>query len=411
MIVAARIYADVPNNLCSCGGKFTKRISHPFNKETIIPTCDRCNGHPLLYLVDVDGLDKNNKKKRFKIRNSQNNERLTNINKVTFTIDTILKEIKDGSFNVEKYESKESKKHLIFKNYVATYLKFQDLRLKDGQITPKGHLDKCGLIKREVIPFFGEMDITTITKATINLFKESFMGKDKDRTRDLALGELKTILRRACGQDLIVKVPLFDPIKRAKTRTSIISLELAIKTVALMHKQIYRDMYAIMLTYPIRPCEIRSLKWTNINFDTDEFTIDHHFSDETLIKGRKSIKDGEMATMTYPMGSVARDIFLKYLEELDNKKKDNWKEQLIFINSYGNHVSGESLRDAWTNAKVKAGHSFHAYECRHAIGTDIYQRSGGDLIATSKAFGHTTTTMTAKHYLRPEIDKRKLYNV
>lgn len=406
--MAVRIYADMPSNQCGCSGKFTKRVPHSDDESLIVPRCDKCNQYPEKFLIDADTVDINGAPKREKIRYTQNGDKLDKIGRVTYTLERVVEEIKDGTFDIRKYASKNSRENFIFRNFIKSYLEHQSLRLKDNQITPKGLKDKTGLINREILPFFGDVDIIKINGPMIRRFKASFLGKDKDRTRDLALGELKTILKEACRDGILTVVPEFEKIDRSKPRKDVISLELAIRTISLMHKQMYRDMYALMTIYPIRPCEVRALKWKNIDFEKDEFTITHHFSDEILIKGRKSIKDGEMATMTYPMTNEVREIFRKYREDL-RVTPINWKDSYIFIGRFGNHISDETLRDSWVNARKKAGHTYQAYECRHAITSEIYIRSGGDLIATSKASGHTTTAMVSSRYVRVAVDKKKLY--
>lgn len=409
MIVAARIYADVPNNKCSCGGSFTRRISHPDDKDLIVPKCTKCDSYPSLFLIDADALDVNGAKIRIKIRNTQNGERLDRMSKVSYTLERVLGEIKEGTFDVRKYASSTTREAFIFKNFVGEYLKLQECKLRDNQITPKGLKDKIGLINRELLPFFSGIDICSINGPMINKFKNSYMSKNKDRTRDLALGDLKAILRQAVKEGLLNTLPPFDPIDKAKTRDEVVSMELAIKTISLMHKQIHRDIYTLLITYPMRPCEARALKWRNINFEQKEFTVDHHFSDEVLIAGRKSIKSGKMSTMTYPITSEALEIFLRCKNKL-KVVPINLMDEFIFKNPHGNHVSEESVSESWRNARKKAGHSFKAYECRHAVSGEIYARSGNDLLATSEATGHTNTGTLSSRYLRVKIDKKKLYN-
>src|SRR5690606_10654125 len=122
---------------------------------------------------------------------------------------------------------------------------------------PKGLKDKKGLIERELMPFFGNKEIFRIKDVEIRKFKESYVTKL--RTRDLALGELKTILNQAQRDGMITNAPKFEPIPRAKKRDEIIPLELALKTVELIASPVHRDMYALLLIYPIRPGELRAL--------------------------------------------------------------------------------------------------------------------------------------------------------
>jgi integrase len=404
-IVAARIYADTSGNKCQCGGVFSARVPHPDDKSVLVPRCDKCNEYPPLFHIDADALDINGGKIRVKIRNDQNNTRLDKISKVMFTLERIQQEIMEGTFDVRKYDSKASRERYRFDNYIAEYLAYQEVKLSIGKLSPKGLRDKIGLINRELMPFFKNVEINRINNPMISRFKDTY--KDKFRTRDLALGELKAILNQAVKDEMINTCPKFDPIPRSRTRKEVISMDLAKQTIALMHKEMYRDMYTLLTIYPMRPCELRALKWENIDFVKDEFTITHHFSDEVRIAGRKSIKEDEdKGRITYPMNAEARIIFNKYRPQ--TLVSMNWKEQYVFIGRFGNHISGETLADAWRNARKKLGHSFEAYECRHATTSELYNKLNGDLVKLKNVSGHTNVS-TLERYVRSKTDMRDLF--
>lgn len=398
MIVAARIYADVKGNLCPCGGKFSQRIPYQECPSFIIPKCNSCGSNPALFVIDADTIGINGKPGREKIRHSQNGDRLDSVFKTVFTINNIISEITNGTFDIRRYSSVEDRKALIFSNVASEYISHLERRLARGEITPKYIKDQKGLIKRELIPYFWTTEISSITSVKVSRFKDSYTSKE--RTRDVSLGALKTLLKYAKKNEYISEMPDFDPIGRAKKRKNIIPLDLAKRTVELMHKEMYRDMYTLMLTYPMRPCEVRALKWFNIDFDKNTITVDHHFSDENYLQGRKSIKQGEASSLTWKLNAETREILLRH----KNQKviSLDWKNSFIFINRYGNHVSDETIRDAWVNARKKAGHTYQAYECRHRTATEIYKRLNGDIVKLKKVGGWTNITTPGDTYVRPD---------
>lgn len=401
--MAARIYADVPGNKCQCGGVYSKRVPHPDDHNVIVPKCASCDAYPSLFLIDADARDLNGGKIRVKIRHTQNSDRLDKMSKVLFTLERIAQEINEGSFDIRKYDSAISKEAFIFKNYAKEYEAHHERRLVRGDITPKGLLDKKGLIKRELLPFFGNHELSRINLSLINKFRDSYVSKF--RTRDLALGELKALLNQAVKDGLLQVAPKFDPIPRSKIRGDVIPMDVARETVARITNEKYRDMYSILLIYPLRPSELRALKWKNLDFENNTINITHHFSDETLIKGRKSIKEGEKSQLTYPLSIEARSIFNKYRAQ--KVMALNWKESFVFTGYQGRHISGEAFSEAWRKAR-KGLHTFDAYECRHATTSELYSKLNGDLIKLKKVSGHTNVT-TLERYVRDRSDLSELF--
>jgi hypothetical protein len=171
-ILSARIYADVKGNKCACGGSFSGREPLRPNSFIILPVCSSCGGDPALYVIDATAKDDNGNKIEVRIRNTKDSERLDDRDKVSYIIKVIQREILDGNFNIRHYDSEKSKEAFIFKNYVAAYLNHQENRLLREEITPKGLHDKKGLIRRELLPHFGKMELFRITAASIRKFQD-----------------------------------------------------------------------------------------------------------------------------------------------------------------------------------------------------------------------------------------------
>lgn len=400
--MSARVYSDVKGGKCPCGGLFTKRVSHSDDKLLILPICESCGKDPALYVIDADAKDANGNKIKLRIRNTKDKERLDSRTTVAYIIKVIQREMMDGSFDVRHYDSAASKEAFIFKNYAVKYLEHQERRLIRGEITPKGLHDKKGLIKRELLPFFEKMELFRINSAMINRFRDTYVSKF--RTRDLALGELKALLNQAIRDDLITTAPKFEPIPRSKKRDEIIPLELAIKTVEAITKEIYRDMYNLMLSYPIRPGELRALMWKNVDFIKGEFTICQHFSNDVLIEGRKSIKKGKkQASIKFNLSKDARAMLLKY-----RNANVVSLSSYVFLSPKGKEVSGDALWEAWKVARDKVGHSYAPYECRHVAASELYIKTGGDLVRMKEVGGWTNTT-TLEIYVHDRSDNSDLF--
>lgn len=399
--MAARIYADTPGYKCQCGGVFNKRIEHSDHEKLMVPKCNTCNKYPPVFHIDADAKDANGAKIRIKIRNDQNNNRLTDISTVIFTLQNIQKEIIEGEFDVNRYVSKDSRESFRFKNYLAHYEKLHERRMTRGELTPKALRDKKSLISNHLLPEFGSLDLVNITRQRIALYIE--MLPKRQRVHDLAIGELRTIMRQAEKEGKIKVAPKFDPIPKAKTRKEIISYELINQTIEAIPQKLYRDMLTLMTIYPFRPSEIRALRWKDFK-PTGKimFNVVGHFSDEVWIDGRKSISDGEKSTMEYDRSERAMMILADYrasaVRTID--PETDW----IFKGIHGTHVQDEALADAWRTARKIIGHEHQMYEIRHRCLTEFAKRVKGNIVFMQKFSGHKNVNTLMDSYIRDDSD-------
>jgi integrase len=400
-ILAARVYADTTGYKCDCGGIFNKRIEHSDHEGLMVPKCNKCNKYPPFFQIDTDAKDANGSKIRIKIRNDQNNQRLVNISQVIFTLQTIEREIIEGEFDITRYSSKDARESFRFKNYALVYLEKQEKRLLKGEITPKALRDKKSLIQNHLIPHFGNLDLVKITRQQVSIYFESLI--ERRRVNDLAIGELKTILNQAEKDGKIKVAPKFDKIPKANKRQDIISLDLIYKTIEKIPQKIYRDMLTIMTIYPLRPSEIRALRW--IDFSATGKTMLHvrgHFSDEAWIPGRKSISEGDKSVMKYDRSEKALAIFLENrassIRSVDSER--DW----IFKGANGSHIQDEALADAWREARKKTGHNHQMYEIRHRCLTEFGKRVNGDIMKMQRFSGHTNANTLMDRYIRDDSD-------
>jgi integrase len=401
-IVAARVYADVKGGKCPCGGSFSNRVPYPDEKLLLLPVCASCEKRPGLYVIDVDAKDENGNLLKFRIRNTKDSERLDSPTKVAYIINVIQREMMDGTFNVRHYDSSKSKDSFIFKNYVEGYLEHHRRRLKRAEISPKGFKDKEGLIRRELLPFFGNMEIFRIKDIVIRKFKDTYV--DKLRTRDLALGELKALLNQAQRDGMITVAPKFEPIPRARKRDDTITREMALKTVEAMPKQVYKDFYTLLLIYPMRPGELRALKWSEVDLTKGQFTVCFHFSNEQRIPGRKSIgREKKEGSIAFPISAEAREIFVRLRTANVVSLND-----FVFLSRFGRHLSEATVWEAWNLARKRVGHAFAPYECRHASASELYKKLNGDLIRM-KEVGGWTNTSTLERYVSDRSDNSGLF--
>lgn len=406
LILSARIYSDTPGYKCQCGGVFNKRIEHDDHKGLMVPKCNTCNKYPPVFHIDADAKDPDGNTIRVKVRNDMKNNRLTNISQVIFTMQNIQEEIMSGEFDVTRYVSKDARESFRFKNYILKYEEFHNERLVNNEITPKALRDKKSLIKKYILPFFGKYDLVQIKEPLIHLFHKEFFKEygNYPRSRDLAISELRTILKQAKKDGKIKIVPEFDKIPKAKRRMKIISMDLINETIGKITNPVYVDILTLMTMYPFRPSEIRALRWKDIDFINDKINVIGHFSDEVWIDGRKSIESGDGSFAEYDIVSRSREILNRYrasrIPRID--RETDW----VFRGANDRHISEDALSDAWRIARelTETPHKHQMYEIRHRCLTDFGKRVNGDIMKMQQFSKHKNVNTLMDRYIRSEAD-------
>lgn len=235
------------------------------------------------------------------------------------------------------------------------------------------------------------------------MFRDSFT--DKLRTRDQATSELQTMLRYAHKYELVSSIPFFDKIPKSNKRKNIPSMEV-IKSIIPFLPVRYKDIFTILTIYPIRPSELRCLRWNDIDLINNKLTIQRHLSDSKELKGRKSISiDSPKGKIVYPITIEIGQILISMNYPLD-------RNALVFPspNNPDKFLSKSALPKQWRIACKKAGvEYFEPYEIKHARATEISKNNNGDVIKTMEATGHTNVN-TVMRYIDTKTNLSEIFN-
>jgi integrase len=351
----------------------------------------------IAFLENINGL-----KKRVPIRYDQDGNRLEDVIDVLTTLKRIKQELAEGSFDVRKYDSKSARESFIFKNFSKKYLEYCAGKLKRKELTPSSLRRKKGLIDKYLTPYFSNISIDKITSPMIKQFKNGFI--DKLRTRDLALSELKTMLNHALEYGLIQKLPVFEKIPKSKRRKNILTIEEALEIISFVDNNIYKACFSLMSIYPIRPSEVRALKWKDIDFKKNTITIQRHVSDNHIIEGRKSLSvEHDKSSITYPLTSESIII-------LNSVPRSINEDVLIFLGKQGGVISQNTLPRAWRKACANAKKEYvQPYEIKHARLSEIAEHTKGDIVKMMAASGHTNANVLLDRYIRNRTDLKEIF--
>lgn len=338
--MAGSIKPDMRGN-CACGSAF-KQVEE-FNYS--VPKCPSCGAYPpklriSRYLPSLDG----RKGQKLEIRYNQIGERLETVWDAIATMKLIDKELKEGTFDPRRFGSKEVSDQLRFKYFIENkYLPSQEKRVKRGELSISMLKKKLGY--RKHLAFFDNYDVRAIGPGRIREWFDSW--ESKLRTRDLVTQELKTILNYACDLEFINSAPKFPKLKPAKKREAyrFLNSQEQEKIISLIDDPNYKMMIQILSHFAMRPCEVRALKWCDLDFKERIISISRHFSGGNhLVSGRKSNQLTHYLPMT--------DEFLEIISALPRSiVSDNF----VFLGKNGGAVADRCLARAWHKAREQAG--------------------------------------------------------
>lgn len=391
--LSAKIYPDTKKS-CQCGHQeILYKDFHGYK----IPECANhtCKKSPELYVIAANVIDTAGIQKRIKIRHSQAGNRLNDIIDVLSTLKQINIEMQRGTFDLRRYTSNQSREDFKFSNVVNSYISANERKLARNELTPAGLSDKVASIKN-LLPYFTDTDIGAIDDRMIRNFYDSFT--DKFRTRDKAVQELKTILKYAVNDGRIDKIPKFPSIAPAKMVNSqnFLTKEQQNLVISKIENPIYRAAIKVLAMYALRPCEVRSLKWKNIDRKKNTFYIQSHISRGSDISGRKS----------QTSASHELPIMPEFEEILDSIPQSINPEGYVFKGEKGGFIGTNALTKAWNKACKEA----NVKNATLYIGTKHSTLSLLSSKATDaqlvKLSGHTNSRML-RRYAQSNIDDIK----
>jgi integrase len=393
--LSANIYSDMKNG-CSC--KHRKWSMKPLDElpEHNAPICPACGKRPELYVIVAKVVDADGLEKLVKIRRTQDGDRLTDIIDVIYTLRTVKRELKTSTFDARKYESAESRESYRFCNVVNEYLKHFEKAKARGEITPAGLDDKKSLIKNHLLKNFGDLDIAHISDIRISKFFNSYTSTL--RARDKSTAELKTILYFALsaeGGKKLRSMPVFPEIPASKmiTPDKFISEEKQDLVISKISNPTYRAAIETLKIYGLRPCDVRTIKWGDVDFKNKILYIRSHMSSREDIPGRKS-QAGIVHEL--PINHEFEKVISSMIRSINPK-------EYIFKGARGGVIGGNVLGRAWNEAcklaKVKGVKMY--WGTKHSTLSRIGKKASDSQLI--KLSGHTNVK-TIRRYNQSTLD-------
>ncbi len=417
------IYPERPH--CACGGKFIKQT---FRGQDYW-FCDQDEKHePHAYRIRKSIPDlATGKGKVVDVRYSKDGKRISTLSQAHSTRDSINADIRSGEFEPLKYRLKGNEEEYSFKWLIETqYLPHYELLCKDGKVKPSTLKAKRQYIRNYLLPFFSGVKSEKRQKKRITRAVLRGKGKRPDEyhevpvkwasdvrsilkirkitvtqlnasmpcsqaLRDLVLQELKVILHWAKSELEIEQliIPGFPAPKKKRLMDpeTFLNEEENRKVFKHIKNDQYRIMTHLCWFYAMRPCEVRALKWSDIDWKNEVIKIQRHVTlNCTVVNGRKS-QDDECHYL--PLEQEVKVLLQGLARPL---KTDAY----MFPGEVTEIVPDNRLRKVWREALKRAGLP-HVDMYRGTKSSRLSQllANGWSMEEIQSLTGHTTLGMLA----------------
>lgn len=369
---------------CKCGGKFVKK---EFRGAQYF-SCDKCDQDPTFfrvrrYLPGPFG----EKGKTVEIRYDSNGKRLTSIQAAHSTMEYIDGLVSNNKFDPSEFMIKEANNMLIFENFInKKYLPYYENRLLKDELSPNTLVSKKQLINNYLMPFLKKKNLRQIGSSVINeLMTESKASKTYMRH---IIEELKAIMNHARKLEMVDVVPVFPKFKKSKLKDSELFLTWKEQLEVIDHidDEQYKVMIQLLCFTGMRPCEVRSLRWSDWDFKTSTLWIRRHTTLRSIERsGRKSTEDFHTIPITPEMVG-----FIERLARPINQDEPMFKGKVNTL------VSEHCLSRAWSKAIKLTKINY----------VDLYRGSKSSRLSQMLRAGFTEGSISQLAGISPEMVKR-----
>lgn len=351
--------------------------------------CPTCNTRPKTYYIWLYWHHEKGNKHR--ISRDMDGNVIDSHKRSQRLLESIRKEIHDGSFNVDNYIQSEVDK---FRGKTL-FPKWYEVKVAENKAP--SHLKILRQYTKDYYtPFFGNKDLRQLRAGDIEDFcmmLPSLSPKSREaispKTKKNILIEFKAFLNWLHRREVIARVPAFPVLNIPEPIIYPIDRDTQNKILQHVSCQRLKDIIKFLIYHPVRPGEARALQVEDVSFAEGFVFIRKTFSLRVL-KDRKNKN-----SYVLPMSPYFRAMFERLC-------KDKLPKAFVFTNKFGKPFRNESLEDAWNYAKKMAGlghlkttlyqgtkHSWGTRAINMGIAPDFIQG----------AMGHSTREMT-KRYAR-----------
>jgi len=280
----------------------------------------------------------------------------------------------------------------VFRDFADLWFSEKSPEWRNSHIrSVRGHLD------RHILPNFGNVTVSNITKAEILQFRSHLTklpGKTENHLSASAVNHIMTPLRMILTEaadryDFTSPWRNIKPLKVPKTNVEPFTLEEVQKIINSVRPD-YKPYYIVRFFTGLRTAEIDGLKWKNVDFERRQILIH-----EALVLGETVQTKNDGSYRTVQMSQQVFDAL---------KIQENFSQRIseyVFCGKYGKALLNRNVsRRIWYPVLKYLGiKPRRPYQTRHTAAT-LWLASGENPEWIARQMGHSSTEMLFTVYSR-----------
>lgn len=360
------------------------KCARPFQiieeEKIFCPTCQTTPSSFYIYLYYPDAeLGRDHKITRDTDKNILDSYRRTKrlLEKIRSEIDS--EKYRKGSFNLRNYLPKESN---AFRGKILFQKWLNYIKSKKRALNYTRKLDQY--TEDHFIPKLEDFDCTQIKTNDISNFRnylfDEYRKKDGDPLSPKAvknvLDQLKSFCKWLMREELITRMPIFDPVEVPETLPAIMPLEDRQKVLAAVKSPNLRNALSFYSHHPIRPSEVAALDVRHFDLHYGCVKVEFGLDYDRSLKTRKNKKEYVIPLSKHWDSSSIQGRFGK---------------EIAFPNSEGGRYNAHTLNEAWKRYCEKVGVPYvNLYNAmKHTTMTEM-ARNGASKHQLQSIAGHSS---------------------
>ena len=278
---------------------------------------------------------------------------------------------------------------------IKTVAQYADIFLKSKKVLVKEstYIRYDSIIRNQILPLFGERAIDSIKTSEIKKWFNYWVSERSNTTAIYIANTFSAIFKEAFYDEVIEKNP-FDYIKRPKKQQggakpfSVDTMKLLINSAK---DEWFKNFLALSFFTGLRTGEAVALKWSDINFETQELEVK---------RSRRYGKDITPKTESSKRIVPIFDELLPYLHSQRELTKESASEY-IFLSMYGTPFNdGNRIRDYhWKKLLKEVGLPYQRlYDTRSSFATMMLSSGKFSINHIAQMMGHTNVEMLIHKY-------------
>ena len=310
---------------------------------------------------------------------------------------------------MKKQQRNTVKKRYIFTDMAQEWLEYSKLHVKKST-----YMNYDYLLKKHILPFFGQMNMRSITVAEVNRFIADKLANGRlKRSGGVSkkyLQDMLVIVKSVAGYceqvyGIPVKIRQTMSLHAKKPEIKVLDKSDKRKLTDAVTKNVTSSKLGIMLALytGMRIGEVCGLKWSDFNEEDGTITINRTVQRISDGKGSTELLVGTPKTSASQRVIPLPDFISALLSKIKGTP-----EQPI-ISSTSEYVEPSYLRKQFRRilsaCKIK---NFRFHDLRHTFATECV-RLNFDTKTLSEILGHTNVSLTLNRYVHSSIEIKRKY--